>query len=62
MSQVRLLDKLRHTTTTLLLNNGIAITNMSEHLGHYNIKVTAGTYTAILDSLRKKLLTLWSRF
>lgn len=35
---------------------------MSEHLGHYNIKVTAGTYTAILDSLRKKLLTLWSRF
>ena len=28
---------------------------MSEHLGHYNIKVTAGTYTAILDSLRKKL-------
>lgn len=56
------LHKLRHTNTTLLLNNGIDLKIVSEHLGHADIRITAGTYTAILDSLRKKLLTLWSRF
>lgn len=48
------LHKLRHTNATLLLNNGIDLKIVSEHLGHSNISITAGIYTAVLDSSRIK--------
>ena len=44
------LHKLRHTNATLLLNNGIDLKIILEHLGHADIQITAGTYTADLDS------------
>lgn len=48
------LHKIRHTNATLLSNNGINLKIVSEHLGHADILITAGTYTAVLDSSRKK--------
>lgn len=48
------LHKLRHTNATLLLNNGIDLKVVSEHLGHSGISVTADIYTAVLDQSRKK--------
>lgn len=48
------LHKLRHTNATLLLNNGIDLKIISEHLGHADIQITASTYTAVLDSSRIK--------
>ena len=52
------LHKLRHTNATLLLNNGIDLKIVSEHLGHADIAITAGTYTAVLDSSRIKTANL----
>lgn len=52
------LHKLRHTNATLLLNNGIDLKIVSEHLGHVDIQITAGTYTAVLDSSRIKTAEL----
>lgn len=46
------LHKLRHTNATLLVNNGIALKIVSEHLGHSNISVTADIYAAVLDNSR----------
>lgn len=44
---------LRHTNATLLLNEGIDLKIVSEHLGHSQINVTANVYTAVLDDTRK---------
>lgn len=44
------LHKLRHTNATLLLNNGIDLKIVSEHLGHADIQITARVYTSVLDS------------
>ncbi|MEE1009025.1 MAG: site-specific integrase [Agathobacter sp.] len=52
------LHKLRHTNATLLLNNGIDLKIVSEHLGHADIHITANTYTAVLDSSRIKTANL----
>ena len=52
------LHKLRHTNATLLLNNGTDLKIVSDHLGHGDIHVTANTYTAVLDSSRKKTAEL----
>ena len=48
------LHKLRHTNATLLLNNGIDLKIVSEHLGHSDISVTGDIYTAVLDKSRIK--------
>lgn len=37
----------------MLLNNGIDLKIVSDHLGHADIQITAGTYTAVLDSSKK---------
>lgn len=46
------LHKLRHTNATLLLNSGIDLKIVSEHLGHSDIGVTADIYTDVLDNSR----------
>lgn len=48
------LHKLRHTNATMLLNNGVDLKIVSEHLGHSDIAVTADTYTGVLDNSRLK--------
>lgn len=46
------LHKLRHTNATLLVNYGIDLKIVSEHLGHSDINVTADTYAGVLDKSR----------
>lgn len=48
------LHNLRHTNATLLLNHGIDLKIVSEHLGHADIATTADIYTSILDHSRKE--------
>ena len=45
---------LRHTNATLLLNSGVDLKIVSEHLGHSDVGTTANIYTDVLDSTRKK--------
>lgn len=45
---------LRHTNATLLLNQGVDLKIVSEHLGHTSIRVTADVYTDVLKSSHKK--------
>lgn len=52
------MDLFRHTNATLLLNNGSDLKIISAHLGHSDIQITAGTYTAVLDSSRIKTANL----
>lgn len=48
------LHSLRHCNATLLLNSGVDIKVVSEHLGHSDISVTADICGDILASTRKK--------
>ena len=45
---------LRHSNATLLLNSGVDIKIVSEHLGHSDIGTTANIYADILESSKKK--------
>jgi len=45
---------LRHTNATLLLNQGVDLKIVSEHLGHTSIRVTADVYTDVLKSSHRK--------
>lgn len=48
------LHSLRHCNATLLLNSGVDLKIVSEHLGHSDINVTADIYTDVLASSRMK--------
>lgn len=48
------LHALRHCNATLLLNNGVDLKVVSEHLGHSDIGVTANIYADVLASTRIK--------
>ena len=45
---------LRHTNATLLLNSGVDLKVVSDHLGHSDVGTTANIYVDILDNTRKK--------
>ncbi|MDF2951751.1 MAG: integrase family protein [Anaerocolumna sp.] len=48
------LHSLRHCNATLLLNSGVDIKVVSDHLGHSDISVTADIYADVLASTRRK--------
>lgn len=49
---------LRHCNATLLLNQGVDLKIVSEHLGHSNIGTTANIYADVLESSRRKTAEL----
>ena len=54
------LHQLRHVNTTLLLNSGVDLKIVSEHLGHCDIGVTANVYADVLKSTKAKVADLIS--
>ena len=54
------LHQLRHCNATLLLNNGVDLKIVSEHLGHCDIGVTANVYADVLKSSKLKVAELIS--
>ncbi len=54
------LHQLRHCNATLLLNNGVDLKVVSEHLGHCDIGVTANIYADVLKSTKSKVANLIS--
>ena len=49
------LHQLRHCNATLLLNSGVDIKVVSEHLGHRDINITADIYADVLKSTKAKV-------
>lgn len=47
------LHKLRHCNATMLLNMGVDLKVISDHLGHCDINVTADIYADVLSSTKK---------
>lgn len=45
---------LRHTNATLLLNSGVDLKIVSEHLGHSGVNITGNVYAAVLKSSKQK--------
>ena len=52
------LHQLRHCNATLLLNSGVDLKVVSEHLGHCDIGVTANIYADVLKSTKAKVADL----
>ena len=52
------LHMLRHCNATLLLNSGVDLKIVSEHLGHRDINVTADIYADVLKSTKSKVAEL----
>ncbi len=51
---------LGHCNATLLLNSGVDLKIVSEHLGHCDIGVTANVYADVLKSSKLKVAELIS--
>ena len=49
------LHKFRHCNATLLLNSGVDLKVISEHLGHCDIGVTANIYADVLQKQKIRL-------
>lgn len=49
------LHKLRHCNATLILNSGVDLKVISEHLGHCDIGVTANIYADVLQKQKVSL-------
>ena len=52
------LHQLRHCNATLLLNSGVDLKIVSEHLGHCDIGITANVYADVLKSSKVKTANL----
>ncbi len=52
------LHQLRHCNATLLLNSGVDLKVVSEHLGHRDINITADIYADVLKSTKAKVADL----
>lgn len=52
------LHSLRHSNATLLLNRGVDLKIISEHLGHSDISVTANIYADVLAASKAKVARL----
>lgn len=52
------LHQLRHANATLLLNSGVDLKIVSEHLGHCDIGVTANIYADVLKSTKARVADL----
>ena len=48
------LHGLRHSNATYLVNSGVDLKIVSEHLGHSDVSTTANIYAEVLDMSRKK--------
>lgn len=49
------LHKLRHCNATMLLNNGVELKAISDHLGHCDINVTANIYADVLEGMKRNI-------
>lgn len=49
------LHKMRHCNATLLLNSGVELKFISEHLGHSSMEITASIYAEVLKSQKIKM-------
>lgn len=49
---------LRHCNATILINSGIDIKLVSEHLGHSTINTTGNIYADVLESSKRKISTI----
>ncbi len=49
---------INHINATLLLNSGVDLKVVSEHLGHCDIGVTANVYADVLKSTKAKVANL----
>lgn len=52
------LHSLRHACATLLLNNGVDLKVVSNHLGHHDIGITADVYCDVLRSQKMKVANI----
>ena len=49
---------LRHTTESLMLNNGVSVLAMSKHLGHAQPSTTLDVYEHIIPSVQEKVASI----
>lgn len=46
---------LRHSNASLMINNGIDVKAVSEHLGHCNIAITGDIYSHIFEEYKARI-------